>query len=169
MLKGIPQHLSADILHALMLMGHGDDLVICDVNHPAATIAAATTYGRLRGRSERPPGPPAVPQAAQLWPLSGQAQGPDGAIREFRLCDFGRTEHPDTYYSAAVVTNRQRALRRKGDTTGRRLSRGAESPWLPAGKVDRNASIGKPAMAKTARKLAGMARSPFIAPSRRAL
>ncbi len=47
MLKGIPRHLSADILHALMLMGHGDDLVICDVNHPAATIAAATTYGRL--------------------------------------------------------------------------------------------------------------------------
>jgi L-fucose mutarotase len=30
-----------------MLMGHGDDLVICDVNHPAATIAAATTYGKL--------------------------------------------------------------------------------------------------------------------------
>jgi L-fucose mutarotase len=30
-----------------MLMGHGDDLVICDVNHPAATIAAETTYGRL--------------------------------------------------------------------------------------------------------------------------
>ena len=47
MLKGIPRHLSADILHALMLMGHGDDLVICDVNHPAATIAARTTHGRL--------------------------------------------------------------------------------------------------------------------------
>jgi L-fucose mutarotase len=30
-----------------MRMGHGDDLVICDVNHPAATISAATTYGRL--------------------------------------------------------------------------------------------------------------------------
>ena len=30
-----------------MLMGHGDDLVICDVNHPAASIAAKTTYGRL--------------------------------------------------------------------------------------------------------------------------
>ncbi|MCE2748704.1 MAG: RbsD/FucU family protein, partial [Rhodobacter sp.] len=28
-------------------MGHGDDLVICDVNHPAATIAARTTHGRL--------------------------------------------------------------------------------------------------------------------------
>jgi L-fucose mutarotase len=34
-------------VHVLMLMGHGDNLVICDVNHPAATIAAKTTYGRL--------------------------------------------------------------------------------------------------------------------------
>ena len=47
MLKGIDQRLSAEIVHALMLMGHGDDLVICDVNHPAASIAAKTTYGRL--------------------------------------------------------------------------------------------------------------------------
>jgi L-fucose mutarotase len=47
MLKGINQRLSADLVHALMLMGHGDDLVICDVNHPAATIAAETTLGRL--------------------------------------------------------------------------------------------------------------------------
>lgn len=47
MLKGIDQRLSAEIVHVLMLMGHGDDLVICDVNHPAATIAAETTYGTL--------------------------------------------------------------------------------------------------------------------------
>ena len=47
MLKGIDQRLSAEIVHILMLMGHGDDLVICDVNHPAATIAAQTTYGKL--------------------------------------------------------------------------------------------------------------------------
>jgi L-fucose mutarotase len=47
MLRGIDQRLSAEIVHVLMLMGHGDDLVICDVNHPAATIAAATTYGKL--------------------------------------------------------------------------------------------------------------------------
>lgn len=47
MLKGIDQRLSADLVHALMLMGHGDDLVICDVNHPAATIATKTTLGRL--------------------------------------------------------------------------------------------------------------------------
>lgn len=47
MLRGIDPRLSAEIVHALMLMGHGDDLVICDVNHPAATIAAETTYGTL--------------------------------------------------------------------------------------------------------------------------
>ncbi len=47
MLKGIDQRLSAEVVHILMLMGHGDDLVLCDVNHPAASIAAATTYGRL--------------------------------------------------------------------------------------------------------------------------
>jgi L-fucose mutarotase len=47
MLKGIDQRLSAEIVHVLMLMGHGDDLVICDVNHPAVTIAKDTTYGKL--------------------------------------------------------------------------------------------------------------------------
>jgi L-fucose mutarotase len=47
MLKGIHPHLSADVIHALMRMGHGDDLVICDVNHPAAAIAAHTTERRL--------------------------------------------------------------------------------------------------------------------------
>lgn len=47
MLKGIDRTITADLLHVLMLMGHGDDIVICDVNHPAATIAKHTTYGRL--------------------------------------------------------------------------------------------------------------------------
>eukprot|EP01035_Chromulina_nebulosa_P010646 gene10646-14283_t len=28
-------------------MGHGDDLLICDVNHPAATIASETVWGKL--------------------------------------------------------------------------------------------------------------------------
>ncbi len=47
MLKGIDRRLSAEVVHVLMQMGHGDDLVICDVNHPAVTIAAMTTHGRL--------------------------------------------------------------------------------------------------------------------------
>ena len=47
MLRGIDPVLSAELVYALMLMGHGDDLVICDVNHPAVTIAKQTTYGKL--------------------------------------------------------------------------------------------------------------------------
>ena len=47
MLRGIDPLLPAEVVYALMLMGHGDDLVICDVNHPAATIAAETTFGEL--------------------------------------------------------------------------------------------------------------------------
>ena len=49
MLKGIDRVISAELLMVLMSMGHGDDLLICDVNHPAATIAKDTTYGRLVG------------------------------------------------------------------------------------------------------------------------
>jgi L-fucose mutarotase len=47
MLKGIDPVVSAELLEVLMSMGHGDDLLICDVNHPAATIAKHTTHGRL--------------------------------------------------------------------------------------------------------------------------
>ena len=47
MLKGIDPVISAELLMVLMSMGHGDDLLICDVNHPAATIAKETTHGRL--------------------------------------------------------------------------------------------------------------------------
>ncbi|MBY5587089.1 fucose-binding protein [Rhizobium leguminosarum] len=47
MLKGIDAVISAELIYALMLMGHGDELVLCDVNHPAQTIAKHTTFGRL--------------------------------------------------------------------------------------------------------------------------
>jgi L-fucose mutarotase len=47
MLKNIDPIISAELLYVLMLMGHGDDLVVCDINHPAATIAKETTYGSL--------------------------------------------------------------------------------------------------------------------------
>jgi len=47
MLKGIDRAVSAELLMVLMSMGHGDDLLLCDVNHPAATIARQTTYGQL--------------------------------------------------------------------------------------------------------------------------
>lgn len=47
MLKSIDPILNADVLFALRAMGHGDDLVICDTNFPADSIARQTTLGRL--------------------------------------------------------------------------------------------------------------------------
>lgn len=47
MLKSIDPLLHADILHALCAMGHGDELVLCDANFPAASIARQTTVGRV--------------------------------------------------------------------------------------------------------------------------
>ena len=47
MLRHVDPIISAELLYALMLMGHGDDLVLCDVNHPAAAIAKHTAYGKL--------------------------------------------------------------------------------------------------------------------------
>lgn len=47
MLKGLDPLLSPDLLWILAAMGHGDDLAIVDGNHPAETIARATTSGRL--------------------------------------------------------------------------------------------------------------------------
>jgi L-fucose mutarotase len=47
MLKSIHPLLNADVLHALRSMGHGDELVICDTNFPADSVAQETSYGKL--------------------------------------------------------------------------------------------------------------------------
>jgi L-fucose mutarotase len=47
MLKSIDPILNADVLCALRSMGHGDDLVLCDTNFPADSVARQTVLGRL--------------------------------------------------------------------------------------------------------------------------
>ena len=39
MLKGIPKEISPELMHALMNMGHGDEIVLADGNFPAASNA----------------------------------------------------------------------------------------------------------------------------------
>jgi L-fucose mutarotase len=46
-LKSIDPCLNADVLYALRSMGHGDDLVLCDTNFPADSVARQTVLGRL--------------------------------------------------------------------------------------------------------------------------
>src|SRR5262245_46837651 len=47
MLKSIDPILHADVLQALRAMGHGDDLVLCDTNFPADSVARQTALGKL--------------------------------------------------------------------------------------------------------------------------
>lgn len=47
MLKAIDPALNADVLYALRAMGHGDDLIICDTNFPADSVARQTVLGKL--------------------------------------------------------------------------------------------------------------------------
>ena len=46
LLKGLPPLLSADLLHVLRSMGHGDVLCVADANFPAAEVATKTTTGK---------------------------------------------------------------------------------------------------------------------------
>jgi L-fucose mutarotase len=46
-LKNLDPLLNADILHALRAMGHGDEIVVCDANFPAESVARATVLGKL--------------------------------------------------------------------------------------------------------------------------
>ena len=48
MLKGVHPLINADVLYALRAMGHGDDLIICDTNFPADSVARQTRLGKLR-------------------------------------------------------------------------------------------------------------------------
>ncbi|MBO0707284.1 MAG: ribose ABC transporter [Candidatus Dormibacteraeota bacterium] len=47
MLKGIDPVLGPDLLTALYLMGHGDEIALVDAHFPAASTAARTTFGQL--------------------------------------------------------------------------------------------------------------------------
>jgi L-fucose mutarotase len=47
MLKQIDPLLNADVLYALRAMGHGDELVLCDANFPADSIARQTVLGKV--------------------------------------------------------------------------------------------------------------------------
>ncbi len=46
MLKSIDPLLGPDLLRALAAMGHGDELVLCDSNFPASSVARSTVLQR---------------------------------------------------------------------------------------------------------------------------
>ena len=75
MLKGIDPLLTADLLYALRAMGHGDEIVLVDVNFPAESVARSTVMGRplhMQGASA----PAAVAAVLSVMPLDGFVEHP---------------------------------------------------------------------------------------------
>ena len=75
MLKGIDPLLHADLLHALRAMGHGDELVLCDTNFPADSVARRTVLGRLL-RLDELTAARAARAVLSVMPLDGFVEAP---------------------------------------------------------------------------------------------
>lgn len=68
MLKNISPLLNADVLYALKAMGHGDYLILSDLNFPADSIARQTLLGKLL-RMENTTSAEAAAAILSLMPL----------------------------------------------------------------------------------------------------
>jgi L-fucose mutarotase len=74
-LKNIDPLLNADILYALAAMGHGDEVVICDANFPADSVARQTVLGRVL-RVDGANAPRAVRAVLSVLPLDTFVDAP---------------------------------------------------------------------------------------------
>lgn len=74
MLKGIPPILSPDLMHTLMTMGHGDELVLADGNFPADSHAQQII--RLDGHGV----PEVLDAILQYFPLDTFVDQPAGLM-----------------------------------------------------------------------------------------
>ncbi|MDE1180448.1 RbsD/FucU domain-containing protein [Paraburkholderia sp.] len=75
MLKNIDPLLNADVLYALCAMGHGDEVVICDANFPADSVARQTVLGKLL-RIDGASAPRAIRAVLSVLPLDSFVDHP---------------------------------------------------------------------------------------------
>lgn len=68
MLKGLSPLLNADVLYVLKSMGHGDYIVLSDLNFPSESVAQQTVYGSLL-RMENTTSAQAAEAILSLMPL----------------------------------------------------------------------------------------------------
>jgi L-fucose mutarotase len=75
MLIGIDNALNAEVLYVLRAMGHGDELVVCDTNFPADSVAQETTHGDLL-RMENLTAAGAIKAILSVFPLDSFVDHP---------------------------------------------------------------------------------------------
>jgi L-fucose mutarotase len=75
MLKGIDPILNADVLWVLKSMGHGDDLIVADMNFPSDSVARETVHGELL-RMENVTAARAIKAVLSIMPLDSFVETP---------------------------------------------------------------------------------------------
>ena len=70
MLKNLDPVLSAELIYVLCAMGHGDEIVVCDANFPAESVARQAHFGRVV-RLDGISAPRAVEAILSVMPLDG--------------------------------------------------------------------------------------------------
>ena len=90
MLKNIHPALSADVLHALRSMGHGDTLVVSDTNFPTDSVGRQTVIGRPLTMANLS-APQAIAAILSVLPLDTPLQNSAGRMEVMGAPD----EQPD--------------------------------------------------------------------------
>jgi len=80
MLKGIDHRLNAEVLYVLRSMGHGDILIISDMNFPSKSLAKETVHGELL-RMENISAPEAIKAILSVLPLDTFVEDFAGRIK----------------------------------------------------------------------------------------
>ena len=75
MLLNIDNALNANVLYVLRAMGHGDEIVVCDTNFPADSVAQQTAHGELL-RMENLTAPQAIKAILSVFPLDSFVDAP---------------------------------------------------------------------------------------------
>lgn len=78
MLKGLDPLLNADVLYALQAMGHGDDVILADVNFPSDSVARSTVLGRVLRIDA--PAPRVARAILSVFPLDSFVPAPAGRM-----------------------------------------------------------------------------------------
>ena len=100
MLKGIDPILNAEILFALRAMGHGDDLVLADMNFPADSVARQTRLGQLL-RISQASAADVMKAVLTVYPVDTFA---DDAVARMMLAD-GSKEIPPVQEEVQMVVD----------------------------------------------------------------
>ncbi|KAJ3610326.1 hypothetical protein NHX12_022419 [Muraenolepis orangiensis] len=87
-LKGVPSILSPDLLYALARMGHGDEIVLADVNFPVSSVCShgpteAAVMDLVEADRQRGLNVPVWSTYSHVLLQVGQVQGPLEQVERF--------------------------------------------------------------------------------------